>query len=105
MGGRNYLIMEVFEELDFSIENIMNQVSRVPTFLKWTFLAIRHWPKDLENAYYISKHNLPKYLEMGKVLMTYLKKYIDMMCMSVKHLPRFVELIWGISKNLLLSFN
>ena len=97
--------MEVFEVLDYSIENIMNQVSRVPIFLKWTFLAIRHWPKDLENAYYISKHNLPKYLEMGKMLMTYLKKYIDMMCVSVKHLPKFVELIWGIAKNLFLSFN
>ena len=105
MDQSNQYIEVLFEVLNFSRRNLYSYVGEVPGYLKWSFLAVRHWPKDLENAFYISKQNLPKYIEMGKVLMTYLKKYMDKMTLSIKHLPRFIELLWGITKNITLNLN
>ena len=96
------VFLEVFK---FSVHNVFTSVAEVPGYLKWTFLFVRHWPKDLENAYYISKQSLPKYLEMGKILVAYFTKYIDMMYMSMKHLPKFLETIWEIAKNISLNLN
>ena len=103
MDFRNHYIEVFFEVLNFSLDDVYFYVANVPGMLKWSFLAVRHWPKDLENAYYISKQNLPKYLEMGRILLSYFVKYMDMMSMSVKHLPKFIELLWEIAKNISLN--